>query len=65
MPPRRVHAYANRSQAPVRFLAWTVGGPIDQFFEAMSRSVKQMPQDAPAMAEITARYGVTMVEGPG
>lgn len=61
VPPRTVHAYANRSAEPVRFLAWTVGGPIDQFFEAMSARVKQMPQDAPAMAEITARFGVQMV----
>ena len=64
VPPRTVHAYANASTAPVRFLAWTVGGPIDQFFEAMSQRVKQMPQDAAAMAEITARFGVQMVGGP-
>lgn len=61
VPPRTVHAYANQSSAPVRFLAWTVGGPIDQFFEAMSQRVKRMPEDAPAMAEITARFGVQMV----
>jgi quercetin dioxygenase-like cupin family protein len=61
VPPRTVHAYANRSAAPVRFLAWTDGGPVDEFFEAMSRHVKRMPQDAPGMAEITARSGVQMV----
>ena len=64
VPPRTVHAYANPGTAPVRFLAWTVGGPIDQFFEAMSQRVKQMPQDAPAMAEITARFGVQMIGAP-
>lgn len=64
VPPRTVHAYANRGAAPVRFLAWTVGGPIDQFFEAMSQRVKRMPQDAAAMAEITARFGVQMVGAP-
>lgn len=64
VPPRTVHAYANPGTEPVRFLAWTVGGPIDQFFEAMSQHVRQMPQDAPAMAEITARFGVQMVGAP-
>lgn len=61
VPPRTVHGYANQGSVPVRFLAWTVGGPIDEFFEAMNQRVKQMPQDAPAMAEITARFGVQMV----
>lgn len=64
VPPRTVHAYANRSAMPVRFLAWTVGGPVDEFFEAMSRQVRRMPEDAPAMAEITARFGVQMVGAP-
>jgi quercetin dioxygenase-like cupin family protein len=64
VPPRTVHAYANPGPAPVRFLAWTVGGPIDQFFEAMHQHVKKMPEDAPAMAEITARFGVQMVGAP-
>lgn len=64
VPPRTVHAYANPGPGTVRFLAWTVGGPIDQFFEAMSRGVKRMPEDAPAMAEITARFGVEMVGTP-
>ncbi len=64
VPPGTVHAYANPGPAPVRFLAWTVGGPIDQFFEAMSQRVRQMPRDAPAMAEITARFGVQMVGAP-
>lgn len=62
--PRTVHAYANAGDRPVRFLAWTVGGPVDQFFEAMSQRVKHMPQDAAAMAEITARFGVQMVDAP-
>jgi quercetin dioxygenase-like cupin family protein len=61
VPPRTVHGYANRGTTPVRFLAWTVGGPIDQFFEAMSQRVKEMPRDAAAMAEITAQFGVQLV----
>ena len=64
VPPGTVHGYANQSRSTARFLAWTVGGPIDQFFEEMSRRVRQMPQDAPAMAEITARFGVQMIGPP-
>lgn len=64
VPPRTLHGYANRSASPVRFLAWTVGGPIDQFFEEMSRRVTRMPEDAPAMAEIAARFGVRMTDAP-
>ena len=64
VPPRTLHGYANAAAEPVRFLAWTVGGPIDCFFEAMSERVKEMPRDAGAMAEITARFGVDMGGSP-
>ena len=64
VPPQTVHAYANPGTQPVRFLAWTVGGPIDQFFEAMSRQVRRMPEDAPVMAELAARFNVHMVGAP-
>ncbi len=64
VPPGTLHAYANRTSEPVRFLAWTVGGPIDEFFEAMSRSVKEMPRDAAVMEEIATRFGVTMAGPP-
>lgn len=64
VPPRTLHGYANTTSAPVRFLAWTVGGPIDHFFEAMSEGVQQMPRDAGALAEITARFGVQMAGPP-
>lgn len=64
VPPRTRHGYANRGRGPVRFLAFTVGGPIDQFFEAMSRDVRQLPRDAAAMGAITARFGVHVHGGP-
>jgi quercetin dioxygenase-like cupin family protein len=64
VPPGTIHGYANDGSAPVRFLAWTVGGPIDRFFEAMSERVKRMPEDAPAMAELADRFGVRMVGTP-
>lgn len=60
VPPETVHGYVNPGAEAVRFLAWTVGGPIDRFFEAMSREVREMPRDAGAMAELAARFGVTM-----
>jgi quercetin dioxygenase-like cupin family protein len=64
VPPGTVHGYANDGAAPVRFLAWTIGGPIDEFFTEMSRRVRRMPEDAPAMAELTARYGISMAPTP-
>jgi quercetin dioxygenase-like cupin family protein len=65
VPPGTLHGYANRGARPVRFLAWTVGGPIDRFFEAMGERVREMPRDAAAMAEITTRFGVRMAPPPG
>lgn len=64
VPPRTIHGYENRGSVPVRFVAWTVGGPIDEFFEAMSRHVRRMPEDAAAMMEITTRFGVQMAPPP-
>lgn len=58
-----MHAYAHRGPCTVRFLAFTVGGPIDECFDASHRGVKRMPDDAPALAELAAQFGVTMV-GP-
>lgn len=64
VPPTTVHAYANAGEASVRFLAWTVGGPIDRFFEAMSRDVREMPRDAAIMADLTSRFGIAMAGMP-
>lgn len=58
--PGTVHGYWNTTAEPVRFLAWTVGGPIDEFFVAMSERVRTLPNDAPAMMELMERYGVQM-----
>jgi hypothetical protein len=59
-----VHAYRNCSAATTRFLAWTVGGAIDEFFAAMSRSVRRMPDDAAAMQSVMDAYGVRAATGP-
>ncbi len=64
VPPRTVHGYRNATAQPVRFLAWTVGGAMDRFFEEMSARVRSMPADAPVMMELAARYGVEMLGGP-
>jgi quercetin dioxygenase-like cupin family protein len=64
VPPGTSHGYRNPGPDTVRFLAWTVGGPIDRFFVEMSEQVRAMPDDAPAMALLAQRYGVEMVEPP-
>lgn len=64
VPPQTLHGYSNNCDGPVRFLAWTVGGPIDRFFETMSREVKEMPRDAAQMAAITRQFGITMAGPP-
>jgi len=61
VPPRTAHAYRNSGPEPARFLAWTVGGPIDQFFTEMSDQVRVMPDDAPRMLALMGRYGIEMV----
>ncbi|OSZ63222.1 hypothetical protein CAP39_14245 [Sphingomonas sp. IBVSS1] len=63
--PGTLHGYANAGSDPVRFLAWTAGGPVDEFFEEMSRKVTEMPRDADRMAMLTRRYGINMAGPPG
>jgi quercetin dioxygenase-like cupin family protein len=58
VPPCAAHGYRNAGTRNVRFLAWTVGGAIDEFFAAMSREVRRMPDDVPAMQSLMERYGV-------
>jgi mannose-6-phosphate isomerase-like protein (cupin superfamily) len=64
VPPGTFHGYRNDGEQEVRFLSWTVGGPMDQFFVEMSRNVKSLPQDGPKMAELLDRFGITMPGGP-
>lgn len=58
VPPDTPHAYANPGDAPVRFLAITVGGPIDRFFADLAAEVQQMPRDAERMFAVMERYRV-------
>lgn len=64
VPPDTAHGYRNPGPATTRFLAWTVGGPIDEFFVAMSQSVRRMPEDAPRMLELMDSFGVRALGPP-
>jgi quercetin dioxygenase-like cupin family protein len=63
VPAGTVHGYRNGGTTPARFLAWTVGGAIDEFFTAMHREVRRMPDDLPRLQDVMARFGVEPV-GP-
>lgn len=64
LPPLTPHGYRNPGDRPARFLAWTIGGPMDRFFEAMAERVHQLPRDLPAMRETLAAFGVEPVGVP-
>lgn len=64
LPPLTPHGYRNPGDTPARFLAWTIGGPMDRFFEAMAQRVHQLPQDMAAMRETLAEFGVEPVGAP-
>ncbi|HAG81001.1 MAG TPA: cupin domain-containing protein [Cyanobacteria bacterium UBA11162] len=56
-----LHGYINHSDQPARFLAWTIGGAIDDFFLEMGEKIRDVPNDLPQMSEILHKYGVEMV----
>lgn len=61
IPPRTVHAYRNPSSTTTRFLVWTVGGSIDEFFQLLDRDVRQLPQDLPALHRAMQQHGIDPV----
>lgn len=61
LPPLTPHGYRNPGERPARFLAWTVGGPMDHFFVKMAERVHQLPQDLGAMQAVMAEHGVARV----
>ena len=61
LPPLTPHGYRNPGERPARFLAWTVGGPMDRFFVKMAERVHRLPQDLPAMQAVMAEHGVARV----
>jgi len=61
LPPQTPHGYRNISDRPARFVAWTVGGPMDRFFVRMHDEVRDLPNDLPAMQAILEEHGVTRI----
>lgn len=61
LPPQTPHGYRNTSDRPARFVAWTVGGPMDRFFVRMNDEVRSLPDDLPAMQAILEDHGVVRV----
>lgn len=61
LPPQTPHGYRNTSDRPARFIAWTVGGPMDQFFVKMHDKVRDLPKDLPAMQAVMEEHGVSRV----
>jgi quercetin dioxygenase-like cupin family protein len=61
VPPHTIHAYQNRSGAVARFLVWTVGGSIDEFFRELDRTVRRMPDDLPALQRAMQKHGIVPV----
>jgi mannose-6-phosphate isomerase-like protein (cupin superfamily) len=61
LPPLTPHGYRNPGEQPARFLAWTVGGPMDGFFERMAHEVQQLPRDLPRMQAAMDAFGVRRV----
>lgn len=64
LPPLTPHGYRNPGDKPACFLAWTIGGPMDRFFESMAERVHQLPQDIQAMRETLTAFGVEPVGAP-
>lgn len=61
LPPLTPHGYRNPAEQPARFLAWTVGGPMDRFFVKMVESVHELPRDLGRMQAVMAEHGVARV----
>jgi quercetin dioxygenase-like cupin family protein len=61
LPPGTPHGYRNAGERPARFLAWTVGGPMDRFFVRMAESVQALPRDLARMQAVMAEHGVERV----
>lgn len=58
LPPLTPHGYRNPGQQPARFLAWTIGGPMDQFFARIAQDVQELPRDLPRMQAAMDAFGV-------
>jgi quercetin dioxygenase-like cupin family protein len=61
LPPGTPHGYRNPADSSARFLAWTVGGPMDEFFTTMAERVRELPRDLGAMQAVLQAFGVARV----
>jgi quercetin dioxygenase-like cupin family protein len=61
LPPGTPHGYRNPGDAVARFLAWTVGGPMDRFFTSMAERVQELPRDLGVMQEVLQAFCVSRV----
>ncbi|MBD2460811.1 quercetin 2,3-dioxygenase [Oscillatoria sp. FACHB-1407] len=62
VPANTIHGYSNHSDQSIRFLAWSVGGAVDEFFTEMSENIQTMPDDLPKMPAILEKYGIQMID---
>lgn len=65
VPARTAHGYRNNSSQSVKFLAWAVGGRIDEFFIELSEKIRDLPDDLAKMPSILEKHGIQMVEPSG
>jgi quercetin dioxygenase-like cupin family protein len=61
LPPGTPHGYRNPADTTARFLAWTVGGPMDEFFTTMAERVQELPRDLGTMQAVLQAFGVSRV----
>ena len=61
LPQLMPHGCCNPTSRPTRFLAWTVGRPMDRFFVDVAPSVHELPRDVDALRAAMQRHGVASV----
>lgn len=64
IPAGIVHGYRNESNQPAKFLAWVVGGALDQFFLTMGEQIRSLPEDLPKLPPILQHYNIQMAGEP-
>jgi quercetin dioxygenase-like cupin family protein len=63
-PPGNVHTFANRSDAPVRFLNISTPGGFEAYMRELFALLAAGPPDPAAMADLLARHDVQVVDQP-
>jgi quercetin dioxygenase-like cupin family protein len=62
VPAGTIHGYRNLSDQPIRFLAWAVGGALDNFFLEMAEQIQVVPDDLAKVPAILQKYGIQVVQ---